>query len=246
MEEKRKPIYYDLPGKVEKFKEMGVGNSLKLEMPAVRGLLPPAKGIRVLELGCGLGRYLKELLDGGAEQVIGIDISKRMIEEARLLVNNDPKVQLINDRMETIDQHIPLNSMDLVISSYALIYVRDFKSMVEQIHKVLKPGGKFVFSTLHPIRTAGVDIGFVLDDKTGEIKYWGIKDYHNERLVYDGWLDKVDQEEYYHRTLDTIIDNLLSSGFRLDALKEPKPVDDHEMEIELQRPEVIVIATTKL
>lgn len=47
-----------------------------------RRMFPPLEGSRVLDLGCGYGWHCKYAVEQGAEKVLGIDVSRRMIREA--------------------------------------------------------------------------------------------------------------------------------------------------------------------
>ena len=53
------------------------------EWHQLKEMFPPLKGSRVLDLGCGYGWHCKYAVDQGAEEVLGIDASVRMIEEAK-------------------------------------------------------------------------------------------------------------------------------------------------------------------
>jgi 2-polyprenyl-3-methyl-5-hydroxy-6-metoxy-1,4-benzoquinol methylase len=53
------------------------------EWRAVQALLPDLKGKRVVDLGCGFGWASRWMRDQGATSVLGIDLSKNMIERAR-------------------------------------------------------------------------------------------------------------------------------------------------------------------
>eukprot|EP01132_Coremiostelium_polycephalum_P004345 gene4345-5437_t len=248
----RIPInYYDLPGIVEKFKtQKGAPTKFVLELPALRENLPKSlTGLRVLELGCGLGTFLKELLDMGAESVIGVDLSSMMIQECKTTLNNDVRATLINCRMEEVGQYVPDNSIDLVVSCNAMMYIRDFQEFSGIIHRLLKPGtGKFTFVTLHPVRTAGGQYKFIKDENNGEIKYWGISNYLlDNRLICDDWLDNHQKDEFYHKTLESYLTGLLNAGFRLDTLKEPTPIPSEieKFKFELHRPKSLLLSATK-
>lgn len=52
------------------------------------------------------------------------------------------------------DLELPDESFDVVISSLAFHYVKDFPEMIKKIYTWLKPGGKLVFSAEHPVFTA--------------------------------------------------------------------------------------------
>jgi cyclopropane fatty-acyl-phospholipid synthase-like methyltransferase len=70
----------------EKYKQMPrslQGLEAAAEWPAFRSSLPRLANKRVLDLGCGFGWHCRYAVSQGAAEVVGIDISGRMLEEAR-------------------------------------------------------------------------------------------------------------------------------------------------------------------
>ena len=96
------------------------------EIPTLISLLPDLEGKRVLDLGCGMGEHCVDYVNRGASRVVGVDISKKMLEVARK-ENSDPKITYLNIPMEdigSIDERF-----DVVISSLAIHYIEDFKGV---------------------------------------------------------------------------------------------------------------------
>ena len=120
------------------------------EIPALFSMMPDLQGKRVLDLGCGFGEHCKRFVECGAEKVVGIDISEKMLEVAKA-ENADPKITYINMPMEEIAQL--QEQFDVVISSLAFHYVEDFDGVISSIYKMLKDGGMFVFSQENPLCT---------------------------------------------------------------------------------------------
>jgi len=96
-----------------------------IEQPSVEAILGDIIGLRCLDLACGLGRCSKFLLEKGAAEVVGIDISKLTIEEAaRESTTSWPSS--IKDRVDfrVGDCTIPLNlesrPFDLVFGAWLL------------------------------------------------------------------------------------------------------------------------------
>ena len=73
------------------------------EIPALLSLLPELDGKKVLDLGCGFGDHCRLFAEMGAEKVIGIDISSKMLDVARK-ENADPMIEYINMPIESIDK----------------------------------------------------------------------------------------------------------------------------------------------
>ena len=63
-----------------------------IEIPALLSILPNMVGKRILDLGCGFGEHCKLFVEKGAEKVVGLDISQKMIEVAKI-ENHSPKIR---------------------------------------------------------------------------------------------------------------------------------------------------------
>ncbi|WP_457746952.1 class I SAM-dependent methyltransferase [Sulfurimonas sp.] len=112
----------------------GVDFVSKLALPVVK-LLNPKKGEDILDLGCGDGSLAIEIKKYGAK-VIGIDLSADMISKSR-------EKGLEAYVMSLTDLELS-KKFDAVFSNAVLHWVKDATSAVEEVHKVLKPNGRFV------------------------------------------------------------------------------------------------------
>ena len=134
------------------------------EIPALFSMMPDLNGKKVLDLGCGFGEHCMRLIREGADQVIGIDISEKMLEIAKK-ENSNSKISYINMPMEDIAQ---LNEQfDMVISSLAFHYVEDFSGVVKNIYKMLSEGGLFIFSQENPLCTCHSGVNRWTKDENG-------------------------------------------------------------------------------
>jgi len=111
---------------------------------AITTAFPPAPA-RVLDVGCGAGRTTTVLLERGYDVAAG-DILPAMVERARL---NCPAA-----RIEVLDAAalpFPTASFDAVLFSFnGLDYLYPFAQRLKalsEIHRVLRPGGAFVYSS---------------------------------------------------------------------------------------------------
>ena len=114
-------------------------NSL-LEIPtgirkARERLISMAKG-RVLELGVGTGLNLP--LYRGVEEVVGVDISEKMLEKAR---KKKAKVRTKLIRADARKLSFPDESFDTVVSTFFLCVIPEKEGVIGEIRRVLKPGG---------------------------------------------------------------------------------------------------------
>src|SRR5271170_3018510 len=77
---------YDDPGFFAGYAQLPrsrLGLDAVFEWPAFQRLLPPLQDKRVLDLGCGLGYFAREARARGARTVLGVDLSERMLQQAR-------------------------------------------------------------------------------------------------------------------------------------------------------------------
>ena len=124
------------------------------------------------------------------------------------------------ERMSIEDIAFDRGQFDIVISSLAFHYVRDFPQVVRKIGACLTDGGAFVFSLEHPIFTAyGTQDWYYGDD--GKILHFPVDRYfyEGERRAHFLGEDIVK----YHKTLTTYINSLLTNGFEIVNLVEPQP-----------------------
>jgi trans-aconitate methyltransferase len=91
---------------------------------------------RILDLGCGDGQ-LTQRVAALCASVQGVDASKQMVEAARLQ-------GIAADQAEAEKLPYADASFDAVFSNAVLHWVRDQDAMMAEVHRVLKPGGRFV------------------------------------------------------------------------------------------------------
>ena len=210
------------------------------EWSALRGLLPDFRNKRVLDLGCGYGWHCIYAAEHGAGQVLGIDLSRRMLETA-WEKNAAPCITYRQCAME--DLELPQNSFDVVLSSLAFHYVRDFDPLIRNIAEWLRPGGDFVFSVEHPVFTAYGSQDWYYDE-AGTILHFPVDNYY-----YEGKRDAIFLGQHvtkYHRTLTTYLQTLWKHGFSIRSVVEPQPpeemMDLPGMREEMRRPMMLLVA----
>ncbi len=213
------------------------------EWEALQRLLPDFKNKQVLDLGCGYGWHSIYAAGNGAKFVIGVDLSEKMIEIAREKTTYE-NVKYQVGAMEDVD--FPDETFDVVMSSLAFHYVEDFSSLVENVFRMLKSNGVFVFTVEHPIFTAEGSQDWVYND-AGEIEHFPVDNYFKEGLRSTQFLEESVTK--YHRTMTTYINSLIEAGFTIDRVVEPTP-PDHMMDIpgmkdELRRPMMLIISASK-
>ncbi len=118
------------------------------EWPVIRALLPELESKRVADLGCGFGWASRWFRENGAASVLGLDLSRNMIDRARA----DTDDAAIDYRIAGLDTlGLTEAAFDLVYSALTFHYVQDFGRLIRMIHAALAPGGDLVFTIEHPI-----------------------------------------------------------------------------------------------
>lgn len=190
------------------------------EIPALFSMMPDLRGKKVLDLGCGFGEHCRRFIEEGADQVTGLDISKKMLAVAKK-ENDDPRIVYINMPMEDIGQ---LNErFDVVVSSLAFHYVEDFGGIVKNIYKILREGGTFIFSQENPLCTCHSGGDRWTRNEKGEKIYVNLANYGAEGERESVWF--VDHVKKYHRTFSTIVNTLIEAGFTIEKMIEPLPTE---------------------
>ena len=194
-----------------------------IEIPNFRKLMPNVEGKSILDLGCGYGendRFYKEL---GAKYVLGTDISERMIETA----NETNKIDGVEYKVIAMEDISTINQkFDIIISSLAFHYIKDFDKLINDCYNLLNPNGYIVFSQEHPFTTCikftqNVTKGHAVIDN----KYFGIfSDYNRPGKRTKEWLGE--DVIKYHRNFEEIINTLIKNRFVVDKLLEPIPSED--------------------
>lgn len=213
------------------------------EWHVFKSLLPDLSGKSVLDLGCGFGWHCLYAREQQASSVVGVDISENMLQKAREQTN-DAAITYIQMPIEDIA--FSDSQFDIVISSLAFHYIESFEALCKKIHACLKPGGSFIFSVEHPIFTSRDEQDWHYDDH-GNRLHWPVDQYQSEGLRKTSFL--TDNVIKYHRTVSTYMNDVISAGFELKAIKEPMPSEEMMnnplMFDENRRPMFLIISAQK-
>lgn len=178
------------------------------------GMLGDVSGRRVLEVGCGAAQCARWLVSRGAAAV-GLDLSGAQLAHARVVDRRAgwsvPVVQA-----DACALPFASASFDAVCSSYGAVpFVSDPAALHRDVARVLRPGGRWVFSITHPLRWA-------LPDDPGP----------DGLVVRDSYFDRtpyVEQDDAgratyveHHRTLGDRVREVVDAGFTLVDLVEPE------------------------
>lgn len=188
------------------------------EWPALRALLPDLRGLKIVDLGCGAGWFCRWAREQGAAQILGIDVSKKMLERAAA---NTADSAITYTRADLEQLNLPQAGFDFAYSSLALHYIENLEPLFSTVHHALVPGASFVFSIEHPIYMAPTRPGWILD--ADGRRTWPVDSYQIEGKRITNWL--ADGVVKYHRTIGTSLNLLIRQGFTIRHVEEWGPSD---------------------
>jgi len=160
----------------------------------------PAEGEVCVDLGSGRGTDVLRMAGsvGKTGFVYGIDISDGMLEKARLYAEKlkVTNARFIKSELENID--LPEKSADLIISNCTLNHATDKQAVWNEIHRILKKGGRFVISDIY---------------STTEID----EEYRNDPVaIAECWAGAVTRDEY--------MKHMENAGFKkVEIIEESAP-----------------------
>lgn len=183
------------------------------------GLLGPVAGLDVLEVGAGAaqgGRWCS----GAGGRVVATDLSAGMLRVGRRLdgartgdgTSHSPAyVQCDGARLPFAD-----GSFDLVFTAHGVLaFVPDAGACLTEWARVLRPGGRCVFSLPHPFR-------WCLPDVPSEQGLVVRHSYFDRRAYVEQTADGRATYAEHHRTLGDLVRAVVAAGLRLVDLVEPE------------------------
>lgn len=114
----------------------------------VETMLPALDGKRVLDAGCGPGKFCLYAKKKNAVAISGMDISSRMIEEAR---SNCPSGTFTTNDLGHVE--FPANAYDVVICALVLGHIEHLPPVLEKLAGTLDRGGVMIITDFHPFLT---------------------------------------------------------------------------------------------
>lgn len=189
-------------------------------------LLGSVRGKRLLEIGAGAAQCSRYAARQGA-RVVATDISGGMLRQgAALNVHFTQTSGLTVPLVQCDAASLPFadGSFDAVFTSYGAVpFVADSASLMAAAARVLRPGGRFVFSTTHPIRWAlPDDPGY--PGLTVSSSYFDRTPYVEQSATGSGAASYVE----HHRTLGDRVRELTAAGLHLVDLVEPEWPEENQ------------------
>ncbi|UXN37292.1 class I SAM-dependent methyltransferase [Avibacterium paragallinarum] len=246
-----KTSVYDKEGFFElyqKLRQNPISLNEIVEKPTMLSLLPDLQGKKLLDLGCGMGEHLQLYLEKGAKFVAGMDLSQAMLQQAKKnLAEKRPHFALYQLAMEQLNA-LPDDNFDVITSSFAFHYVQDFPQLLAQIYAKLNPNGWLIFSQEHPIVTCYLGGERWEKDQSKQQLAYRLNYYRDEGERQRNWFKQPFKT--YHRTLSTIVNDLINAGFQVEKMLEPMLADQPEWQQEFKdlqhRPVLLFIKAKKV
>jgi 2-polyprenyl-3-methyl-5-hydroxy-6-metoxy-1,4-benzoquinol methylase len=215
----------------------------ELNNPGMFKLMGNVSGLAILDVACGEGYNTRIMARKGA-RVVGIDLSKRLIEQAKLQEEND-RLGIDYLVMNSADlTGLPAMRFDLVTCFMALMDIEEYDRTLCEIARVMKGNGRFLFSITHPCFEYSADAGKI----EMHLNYFGMRStkvpWRMERLV------RPFETTSFHRTLTDYSEALHRHGLVIVQILEPRPTRKSVSKFPalrevLLRPQSIIFETFK-
>jgi ubiquinone/menaquinone biosynthesis C-methylase UbiE len=179
-------------------------------------LLGRIAGLKAVDLGCGGGQNAIAMATMGA-LVTAVDFSVNQLAEAETLARREAvSIEFVNSDMTHLPALKP-EAFDIVLSACAMAFVRKLGAALAESYRILKNGGKFVMSVMHPLQ-------YILDGEKGRM-YFNSAFPFNPRLLKWSWdfPEKSVNFEHYLRSVSEYHNCLVEAGFVVKRILEPKP-----------------------
>jgi 2-polyprenyl-3-methyl-5-hydroxy-6-metoxy-1,4-benzoquinol methylase len=216
---------------------MGEGNDFVevLLWPAMERLLEIVPGERVLDIACGNGLTSRRMAALGAK-VVAFDFAPAMIEHARRRTTKhaDRISYHVLDGTDTAAMlTMGEGEFDAALCQMALFDMAEVEPLMRALNRLLRPGGRFVFSVLHPcFNNPYMSHLAEMEDREGEVvTIYSVRvfGYMTPGVVQGAAIAGQPRPQlYFHRPLHVLLGTAFRQGFVLDALEERSFPADHQ------------------
>jgi 2-polyprenyl-3-methyl-5-hydroxy-6-metoxy-1,4-benzoquinol methylase len=196
--------------------------------PVLVSFLDPGPGMRILDVACGNGLTSRRLAAQGCH-VTAFDFSANLIEKARersssLQSQISYRVLDATDEARLLASLKHLAPFDSALSNMALFDMPEIEPVFRVLRKLLKPGGVFVFSLMHPAfnNPSAALMAEEWDDGELHTRYAVKTSRYMTRFESKGLAlrNQPKPQLYFHRPLRYYMNVAFQNGFILDGFEE--------------------------
>lgn len=193
-------------------KEVGDQSQQLIINPIVQELLGDLKGKCVLDAGCGNGYWTRRMAQT-AQRVVGVDFTEKLIESAKSRgVQSNTEFIIGNlERLLLADA-----TFDVVLMNMVLLDIEELSSVVHEIARVIKLGGKVVASTTHPCFENPPNTYSLKDDDGNKIGR-AVSNYFTTGLIKDD----LNQYQHWHYKVSDLINCFAINHLFVEKMVEP-------------------------
>jgi len=205
------------------------GNDFHLQLvaPPVEELLDVRSNQHVLDIACGNGAFSRRLVQLGA-RVTAFDFSAPFIACAQEL-STDYEGSIVYHTIDATarDELLSLGEVrfDAAVSNMALMDMEDLNELAACLPQLLKPGGRFVFSIMHPCFN-NPDSRMTMEHEDRDGALVTTRTIRTRRYLSSfsakgiGIAGQPVPQTYFHRPLSALLEPFLNAGFAITGLKE--------------------------
>ena len=209
---------------------IGEGNEFQREliMPATDRLLAIKPGETVLDVACGNGNYSRRLGRAGA-QVVAFDGSPIFVERARRRTTTEDgniDYHLLDATDESSLMSLGTRRFDAAVCSMALMDLPVINPLLSGLRRLLKIGGRFVFSVPHPcFNSSQLRLTAEMVEEQGKLSQnFGvhIRNYlRPTSSLSTGIINQPEPHYFFHRPMSVLFSDCFAAGFVIEGLEEP-------------------------
>lgn len=187
--------------------------------PTVNALLPYLNGKRILDAGCGQG-YLAHAMHTKGASVIGIDAAENLIKIAKEhYTESDSLAFSVHDLKKPLTFFN--GSFDGVIANMVLMDFDPIEGTMNELGRITKAGGFFIFSILHPIFICGAVRKNFSELLRRESPHYELKRYASPFAKKWRVHTTSHDTDIYHRPIEYYVHTLREAGFCITDIREP-------------------------
>jgi SAM-dependent methyltransferase len=210
--------------------QIGDGNDFQTVLiePATERLLEVRSGDTILDVACGAGRFARRMADLGA-RVVAFDYSAEFVARARERTGSDAAVEYHIVDAANADALIAMGAgrFNKAVCTMAFMDMPEIRPLFGALGRLLRPGGVFVFSVIHPcFHSAAIQrFAELHEEEAGRhVMRSGVKisSYLSPfARKSEGIIGQPEAQWLFHRPISALFRCGFEAGFAVDGFEEP-------------------------